>query len=96
MSGLRSFLLCLAPAILAYILVLVGKDETIIDAVVLLIVVGSAIAGSCAGFHVYRSMEPEGQATFLKWFTAVVVFLGVAPLYLFLAMAGCCGIAASR
>lgn len=93
MGAFRKFLICLAPVILAYILVLAGRDK-MIGASIVLIVMGSAIAGSCAGFHVYRSMEPKGQGSFLKWFTAVVTFLGVAPLYFFLSMAGCCGIAA--
>ncbi len=90
---MRSFLLCLAPAVVACLL-MVMATEAMFDAAVILIVMGSAISGSCAAFYVYGTMEPKGRATFSKWGAAIATFLGVAPLYFFLAVAGCSGVVA--
>lgn len=94
MSGLRGFLICLAPALLAYLMLFLSKfiGETI-GVAIFLIIAGSIVSGTCVTLHLHRTMEPKGQASGMKIFVGILVFLGVAAGYLAIALAGCCGLA---
>ncbi len=92
MGAFRKFLICLAPAILAYILILAGKDR-MLGLAVILIAIGGVIAGSCVTVKLHRSMDPQNEATVLKGFLGILTFVGVLVGYFSLGMAGCCGIA---
>jgi hypothetical protein len=92
---MRPFLLCLSPALLAYVIMLVGVtggmsgSSITLNTVITLLAIGALISGGCVGRHVYRK---TGEPAFLKWFLAILSFAGVAVLYFAVAMAGCCGI----
>jgi hypothetical protein len=96
--ALRSFLICLSPVLLAYLLVLVGGGisrggDGFLSAALILIGLGSVVAGICVGRHVYLAMEPKGNASFLKVFLAALAFVGVGVAYFAVGTAGCCGVA---
>ncbi len=93
----RSFLICLSPSILAYGIMIVGMmsgskfgSSDWISLVVILLGAGAVLSGACVGRHVFRK---TGEPVFLKWFLAVLTFLGVGVVYFVIATAGCCGIA---
>lgn len=97
MGPLKSFLLCLAPAILSYVILLIsGKagGEGALSFAMLLICLGALVSGGCVAYHLHRSMEPKGEASSLKIFLGILVFLGVGIAYLGVGFAGCCGVAA--
>lgn len=95
MNPLKTFLICLAPALLALMLMLLGNwvGEWVIWFAVVLIVVGAILSGACVAGHLHRSMEPKGQSTPLKVVLGILVILGVALAYFGIASAGCCGLA---
>lgn len=97
MSPLKTFLLCLAPALLAFLSAMLADyvGEGVIWFALLLIVVGAILSGTCVARHLFRSMEPKGEGTPLKIFLGILVFLGVGIAYLGIASAGCCALVMS-
>lgn len=95
MSPLKTFLLCLAPAPLAILMMALANfiGESAIGLAILFIAAGAILSGVCVTRHLHRSMEPKGQATPLKVFVGILVFIGVGGTYLGIASAGCCAIA---
>jgi hypothetical protein len=92
---LKSFLICLAPAVLAYAILLASMfgdslADPAITAVVILLVIGAIVSGLCVGRHVFRAVK---DPVFLKWTLAILSFLGVGLGYFAMASEGCCGIA---
>ncbi len=95
MSPLKTFLLCLAPAPLAILMMALANfiGESAIGLAILFIVAGAIFSGSCVVRHMHRTMEPKGEGTPMKVFLEILVFLGVALAYFGVASAGCCAIA---
>lgn len=94
---LRSFLICLSPALLAYAIMIAGitsgssvGSSMGINLVLMLLGFGAVLSGGCVGLHVYRK---TGDPVFLKWVATILTFLGVGVVYFAIATAGCCGIA---
>ncbi|MEQ1841501.1 MAG: hypothetical protein ABL994_13920 [Verrucomicrobiales bacterium] len=93
---MRSFLICLSPAVLGYAILIAciasGSNsgvESLLTLVLVLIGFGSLLSAGCVGRHVYRA---TGDPAFLKWFVSILSFLGVGVAYFAIATAGCCGI----
>ncbi len=93
---MRSFLICLSPAILSYAIMIAGISsgtssgtDAWMTFVLVLIGFGALLSAGCVARHVYRA---TGDPVFLKWFVAILSFLGVGVAYFAIATAGCCGI----
>jgi len=94
---MRSFLICLSPALLAYAILIISmasgsllESDPLITIVLVLVGFGALLSAGCVGRHVFRA---TGESFFLKWFVAILSFLGVGVVYFAIATAGCCGIA---
>lgn len=93
---MRPFLVCIAPAILAYIILLVSGGASSADflsIVITLIVIGAAMSGICVAAYVHNSMQPKGETSGVKLLCFILTFLGVGVVYLAVGLAGCCSIA---
>ncbi len=93
----KRFALCLSPAILAYIIVVVmgltsalGSEDVMLTVATVLIGIGAIGSGICVGLKVYRSMD---SPTWVRWVVSILTFLGVGIAYLAVGFAGCCGLA---
>lgn len=93
---MRSFLICLSPALLAFAILIIGMvsgsnsgTDEMLTLAMILIGLGALLSASCVGRYVYRA---TGDPAFLKWFVAILSFLGVGVVYFGIATAGCCGI----
>ena len=94
---MRAFLICLSPSLFAYGIMIVGMasgssfgSSEWITIVMILLGAGALLSGACVGRHVFRK---TGDPEFLKWFLAILTFIGVGVVYFAIATAGCCGIA---
>ncbi|MAS92559.1 MAG: hypothetical protein CMO55_05120 [Verrucomicrobiales bacterium] len=92
---LLRFVLCLAPAILAILLLFVGEavgmsQDICVSIAIILIGAGAIISGICVGQKVYKAMKDPKWAA---WVLAVITFLCVGVAYLGIGLAGCCGMA---
>lgn len=94
MNPLKTFLLCLAPAPVALLSVMLADyvGEGVIWFALVLIAVGAILSGACVAGHLQRTMEPKGEGTPLKIFLGILVFLGVGLAYFGIASAGCCAL----
>ncbi len=95
----KQFALCLAPAILAYIITLImmqvddsatSLSEIVFGFIIFLIFAGAIISGVCVGRKVHRAVKGSDG---IRVLLAVLTFLGVGIAYLALGFAGCCGVA---
>lgn len=93
---MRSFLICLSPAVLGYAILIASiasgvstGTDLLLTTVLVLFGFGSLLSAGCVGRHVYRA---TGDPAFLKWLVAFLSFLGVGTAYFAIATAGCCGI----
>ncbi len=94
---MKKFLICLAPAILAYVIVVasgIGNNklsEGMMTLSMVLIIIGGIVSGACVATRVYKSMGTEKWA---KVVVSILCFLGVGIAYSSIGIAGCCGLAA--
>jgi hypothetical protein len=93
---LKSFLICLSPALLAYAIMLVEiatnnslKSDVWAEIVKFLFGFGAILAGACVARHVYHTSPSRED---VKWVLVILTFFGVAAVYFAMAMAGCCGL----
>lgn len=91
---MRSFLFCLAPTLLAYLLLSLW-GEGAFGPVLILMVMGAGMAGSSVVSFLHRVMKPKGRATVGKGFLEIVVFFGTALVYLAAVESGCSWIVAA-
>lgn len=91
---MRPFLICLSPAILGFVFVLImvalqsGADALITVAIVLF-GIGALLSGGCVARKIVSSsLEPA----WWKWTAAVLSFVAVAAAYFAMTMGGCCGL----
>lgn len=95
MRSFWSFLICLAPAALAMLIVLAAgqsANEGALWLVIILIGLGAILSGACIAFLIQRSMAPKNEASGLKVFLGILAFLGTGAIYLSIGFAGCCGL----
>lgn len=94
---LLRFVICLAPAILAILLLFLGdavglKQDFCVSLAIILIAAGAIISGVCVGQKVYKSMKDPKWAA---WLLAIITFVCVGIAYLGVGLAGCCGMVAA-
>lgn len=89
---MRPFLICLSPAILGFILVLIvvsihhRVEDALLYVAMVLFWIGALLSGGCVARKiVHRSSE----RTWVTWLGAVFAFFGVAIAYLGMTMGGC-------
>ena len=89
---MKKFLICLAPAILAYLIVVASSlsqnnlPESMMMLTMILIIIGGIMSGACVATHVYKCMESE---KWVKILLCVLCFLGVGIAYSSVGIAGC-------
>ena len=92
---LLRFVICLVPAILAILLLVIGEaaamdQEACVTIAIILIAIGAIISGICVSQKVFKAMkEPKWAA----WVLSIITFLCIGIAYLGIALAGCCGVA---
>lgn len=91
---MRPFLICLSPAILGFVLILVGAalqstSEGLITGAMVLFGVGALMSAACVAGRILRRSENPSGAT---WLGAVLAFIGVSVAYFAMTMGGCCGL----
>ncbi len=91
---MKKFLFCLAPSILAYLIVIVtgmssSTDDSVIWLAMGLILVGALMSGGLVATSVYEKMKAEKG---VKIIVSILCFLGVGVAYFAVSMAGCCGL----
>lgn len=92
---MKKFLICFAPIILAYGLVLVtaamsSSGDVLMSISVGLLIIGSVISGAFVALSVFRGME---TAKWAKILVSILCSFAVGIAYLTISLAGCCGLA---
>lgn len=91
---MRLFLICLSPAILGFILILVGvagsnASGDFIAGAIYLFGFGALVSGGCVARNILRG---EIEPSWWRWTAAVLAFIAVAAGYFAMTMGGCCGL----
>lgn len=90
MSGLRSFLLCLVPALVAYVLLFFSnRIDDFFPAALVMMITGAIISGASVASFIQRKMEPKKMNTSLKVSLRIFVAWVVGIAYLALVITGC-------
>lgn len=92
---MKKFLICLAPALLVYVMVTImaatsSSGDLMLPFSIGLLTLGAVVSGSFVAAYVYRKVEAEKWAKIL---VGTLCFLGVTIAYFTVSVAGCCGLA---
>ncbi len=91
---MRSFLICLSPAILGFVFILImvalkSDAHALISVALFLFGAGALLSGGWVARNIVVGSSERNWAT---WLGAVLAFIGVAAAYFAMTMGGCCGL----